>query len=182
MCQNGSWLLDVFRFVRGGVGHANPLAKRERPMKWRALFEASPMARDAEDSGGILFGNPASESDIHALEQRLGVVFPAEFKEIYREFNGVGSRYGDEDIWWLVPLDQIEAQTQMLRQWWFEDADSEALAGRMVCFGDWFNGDQFGYIANEGDKTLNPVIYEYNHEVGRVESWERGLEEFLQST
>jgi len=152
-------------------------------MKWRALFEASPAALDAQEFGGLLFGEPASESDIRRLEERLGIRFPAEFREIYSEFNGVGIQYTEEEeVWWLIPLDQIEERTESLREWWFEDTESEAIANRMICFGDWFNGDLFGYVADDGSSTLNPEITEYNHELGRMESWNQGLGQFLQPT
>ncbi|MEX0715561.1 MAG: SMI1/KNR4 family protein [Planctomycetaceae bacterium] len=151
-------------------------------MKWRRLFEGSAMAKDAENSGGFVFGLPADDDAIRALEQRMRIALPDEFREIYREFDGVGVRVADDEAaWWLVPLDCIAERTAGLNESWFDDAESESLARRMVCFGDWFNGDVFGYLADEDGTIHSTAIHQYHHEVGRIEPWGRTLAEFVRN-
>lgn len=152
-------------------------------MKWRELVEASALGREAADTGGLVFGDPASDAQIDEMSDRLGVDFSVELRDLYREFNGAGMPYGENEVaWWIAPLELIEANTQHVRDC-LEQSDDEAqqdLADRMVCFGDWMNGDFFGCIAEPDGLIASPELFLFNHENQRIESCGCTFEELLQ--
>ena len=153
-------------------------------MKWRELVEASALGREASETGGLVFGDPATDAQIDEMADRLGVDFSDELRELYREFNGAGMPYGaDHEVaWWIVPLDLIEVNTHRVRHSLDETGDEEQqeMADRMVCFGDWMNGDYFGCIAEPDGWVASPELFLFNHESGRIESCGCTFEELLQ--
>ncbi len=61
-----------------------------RVRKWRTLFESNlPPIEEREDGEQYEFGHPASDAQLMATEQVLGVRLPPEVRELLSEFNGV---------------------------------------------------------------------------------------------
>lgn len=153
-------------------------------MKWRTLIESSALGQEATESGGIVFGEPATEAQIQLTETRLGVQFSEEIRELYREFNGAGLPFGeDQEIaWWIAPLELVEGNTGQVRAALddSEDEDQQDLADRMVCFGDWMNGDFFGCVADPHGAVVSPEIYVFDHETKTIDPSGQTLEELLQ--
>ncbi len=153
-------------------------------MKWRQLVEASALGQDAAETGGLVFGDPATDSQIDEMADRLGVDFSEELRDLYREFNGAGMPFGSENevAWWIAPLELIEVNTHRVRELidQLDDEDQQEMADRMVCFGDWMNGDYFGCIAEPDGLIVSPELFLFNHENGRIESCGCTFEELLQ--
>ena len=134
----------------------------------------------AADAGGLYFADPATTEEIRTLEQKLKTKFPKQFYEIYTDFDGVGLKYDDgEIIWWLLPLSKIEDGTEGLRDSWTDDPKSEALADKLIIFGDWYNGDVFGYRRSKSGAIKSTRIYQYEHEVGRIDRLDSSLDKLL---
>lgn len=154
-------------------------------MKWRDLFEASALAESVGGSSGLVFGPPATDEEIDTVSRNLGVELSDDLRSLYREFNGVGIPFGsDGDVaWWIAPLDQVEENTNYVRDCLddMEDEPFEDIVDRLVCFGDWMNGDYFGCVAEPGGKVVSSEVYGYNHEDGSIECWGQTLEECLRN-
>jgi hypothetical protein len=121
--------------------------------------------RAHSDDGLAFAANPgAAESDLAALEARLGIQFPAEFRSLYSTFNGFGVRSVDSpgDVYWFTrPLEELPEFVEAIRHS-FRETHPE-LAARFYPFIDWANGDGLGYLAGDDGRIL-PGLYSFQHE------------------
>ena len=87
----------------------------------------------------VKFGRPATERQIAAVEQALGVRFPAQLRDVLREADGVTGKNGHGPIW---PLAQIKEQNRQFRT---TDGFRELYMpfDHLLFFGTDVNGDQF---------------------------------------
>lgn len=106
----------------------------------------------------------ASIDEVEALQSRMGISFPAEFHDLYRNFNGVGlidrDEQGDMPLF-LRPIYEIPSYIEQCRSTFAETHPGEAR--RYFPFIDWFNGDSSGYWLNR-DGELEPFICTFFHE------------------
>ena len=129
---------------------------------YRSKFERL-MAQDAERCGSrVVFGDPVSEADIASLELHFGGQLPQDLCELYLEFNGVGHQAPGEGVsWFLVPIDEIPALSRGVE----ELLD---LHPRVCFFGDYGNGDSYGYVRPEDGPFLESTLHMWEHETGTL--------------
>jgi hypothetical protein len=156
--------------------------------KWRTLFESNlaPVAerpyREEYD-----FGPPATDEQLAAAEQALGITFPADVREMLAEFNGVWRRthFSDgreyRDIFYL----DLQNMTVDLPQY-FADCGNPLPPKRdrrKVVFIAQSNGfgDLWGVCTAEvAGHTIGAVVH-LDHEVGELEPSHPNLEEFVRN-
>jgi cell wall assembly regulator SMI1 len=84
-------------------GHIHTMPPIDAP-SWKKLVKKA--ASDAE------FAGPASDSQLAAVEQALGIQLPQDLRELLLEFDGVTANYGAGVVW---SASEIQKQNQMFR-------------------------------------------------------------------
>jgi hypothetical protein len=121
-------------------------------------------------------GPPATEAQIAAVEQTLGVRFPQQLRDVLSEANGVIDRYSQGPVW---PLTRIEEQNREFRSYpGFRELYMPF--DNLLLFGAEVNSDHFAFAIQADGQVHNTDIFIWDHETdGR--SWYAGhLEQFLE--
>jgi hypothetical protein len=156
--------------------------------KWRTLFESSlPPVAERPYKAEYDFALPASDEQLAAAEQALGVVFPADVREMLSEFNGVwcrthfpdGREYRD-----ILYLD-LQHMTVDVPQY-FADCGNPLPPKKdrqKVVFVAQENGfgELWGECAAEVAGHPAGAVVCLDHEVGELEPSHPCLEEFVRS-
>lgn len=137
------------------------------------------MTRSAAVNGdSVLFAAPATEAEITSLELRIDAALPRELRDIYLQFNGVGLSSDDcETIWWLVPLENISVESTEIDCNLAEVLDEHKAEG--FFFGDWYNGDVFGYVRLEDETFSEATLHFWDHETMELSDTEMSLLGYL---
>ena len=116
-------------------------------------------------------------SKLAALEQKLGVKFPSEFRDFYSACNGFGIKSDDEDqvSWLFVPSEEIESFATEIRRW-FEETHPK-FSNRFWPFIDFMNGDGIGYVLDDAG-GVHDGLFCFEHESYRFNP-EQDVNEFL---
>ncbi len=114
------------------------------------------------------------ESDIKAVEDKLGAVFPELYKELFKLVNN--AEIGE---WTLYPIkdnrnlkktwDDIVRQNTQVRE--------EYLSEDLIAIGDDGSGDKLCLKVNDG--IMEDKIYLWYHEDGELEEYAPDLKEFI---
>ncbi|MFC9603843.1 SMI1/KNR4 family protein [Streptomyces niveus] len=89
-------------------------------------------------------GEPASESDVQAAEDRIGP-FPQSLRELLMEFDGASDEYGTDIIWPAerIANDNVYFRTDESFSTLYTSFDS------LLFFGDNGGGDQFAFTDSD---------------------------------
>lgn len=142
---------------------------------WPELIEANHAWAHANDGWHLVTGAPATDADLAQLETQLGIELPAEFKELYRTYNGVGICREANDgqapgrpieeskkvLWLLVPVAEIPGLMTVARSW-FQETHAE-VALQFMPFIDWNCGDYTGYLLPL-ESDVPAELYTFEHE------------------
>lgn len=123
------------------------------------------------------FGPPASESNLIAVEQLLGVRLPVQLREFLLEADGIATDDGTGVIW---PVDQIQKCNLQFRT--LETfRDLYMPFDHLLFFGDDGGGDQFAFAIHADGEIHKNDIFRWEHETD-ARSWYAGsLEQFLET-
>ncbi len=115
-----------------------------------------------------------NESDIKAAEDKLGVVFPEQYKELFKLVNN--AEIGE---WILYPIkdhrnpkktwDDIVRQNTEVRE--------EDMSKDLIAIGDDGSGDKLCLKVNDG--IMGNEIYLWYHKDGELEEYAPNLKEFI---
>jgi hypothetical protein len=156
--------------------------------KWRTLFEVNlPPVGEREYGAEYDFGPPATDEQIAAAEQVLGVALPADVREMLSEFNGVwrrtrcadGREYRD-----ILYLDMQHMTTEVPA--YFADCGNPLPSKKdrrkvvFVCQSNGF-GDLWGVCAADVAGHRAGAVVHLDHEVGELEPSDPSLEEFVRT-
>jgi hypothetical protein len=101
----------------------------------------------------------ASELQLAAVEQALGVALPAELRQLLLETNGVSGTLGLQLVWSTEEI--IKRNLEKRRDEVFRD--SYMPFDHLLFFADAGNGDQFAFPII-GGSMKRPTIFAWNHE------------------
>jgi hypothetical protein len=118
---------------------------------------------------------PATEEQIAALEQTLGVALPGDLKSLLRESNGVAGEYGVSLIWSTEEIAERNIAMRTQPPFLTDYMPFESL----LFFADAGNGDQFAYRIIQQTARENR-IYAWNHEDDGRTSVAWLLQDFLE--
>lgn len=114
------------------------------------------------------------ESDIQATEAKLGAVFPAQYRELFKLVNQAQVGY-----WTLYPIqdhrnvrktwDDVVRQSREVR--------NEAMTEDLVVIGDDGTGDKLCYKVVNG--AMRDEVFLWHHEGLKVEEYAVNLREFI---
>lgn len=114
------------------------------------------------------------ESDIKAAEDKLGAVFPDQYKELFKLVNN--AEIGE---WILYPIkdhrntkktwDDVVRQNTEVRE--------EHMSEDLIAIGDDGSGDKLCLKVNDG--IMGNEIYLWYHEDGEIEEYASSLKEFI---
>jgi cell wall assembly regulator SMI1 len=114
------------------------------------------------------------ESDIKTAEDKLGAVFPDQYKELFKLVNN--AEIGE---WILYPIkdhrnpkktwDDIVRQNTEVRE--------EHMSEELIAIGDDGSGDKLCLKVNDG--KMGNEIYLWYHEDGELEEYASSLKEFI---
>ncbi|MBE4906946.1 SMI1/KNR4 family protein [Bacillus luteolus] len=114
------------------------------------------------------------ESDIKAAENKLGAVFPDQYKELFKLVNN--AEIGE---WILYPIkdhrntkktwDDVVRQNTVVRE--------EHMSEDLIAIGDDGSGDKL--CLKENDGIMGNEIYLWYHEDGEIEEYASSLKEFI---
>ena len=116
-------------------------------------------------------------AELDRFESETGLALPVELKGLYSECNGAGMVDGDQPVWFIHPLHEILDFAESISAGM--QASNSKFAERCLFFGDWFNGDGFGYVKDDRE-GLARTIHQWDHETGECEDTQATLVEFLQ--
>ena len=157
--------------------------------KWRALFEANLPPEDKREYGEqYQFGPPATEEQLAAAEQSLGLKLPTAIRELLSEFNGV---------WYTTRLDRKQGCEPSIL---YLDLDSMAVRVphyfrtcgnplppedelRRVVFIAQSNGfaDLWGVCAESVGGHPAGAVVKLDHEIGELEARHPSLTDFVRN-
>jgi hypothetical protein len=164
-----------------------PGVRRRAVGKWREAFEQGrPSAEDLEYGREYTFGPPATEEQLAAAEEALGVPLPPEVREILREFNGirkttqVGRSLGYKPD--PVYLDTSALSVQVPE--YFGDCDNPLPSPadlRKIVFVAQSNGfgDLWGVCTADVAGHAAGAVVHLDHEVGELEASHPSLADFV---
>ncbi len=118
---------------------------------WKQLVESLTAERE--------FSSPASWAEVTLAEEKLGVRFPDDLRNLLFESNGIMGPYELGLVW---PVDRIVADNAMFR----ENEDFKDLYmpfDSLLFFADAGNGDQFAYPIQNGS-IQRPDVFVWKHE------------------
>ena len=116
---------------------------------------------NADNPDSLVLGEPASGESIAEFEKTIGFSMPEEFKQLYSEYDGFGTKRNGEIDWFFLPLSKISNHATEVRDW-FQDTHPD-IAKRFVPFVDWGNGDASGYVYSVAG-VPEPAIFIFEHE------------------
>ncbi|MGD6801360.1 SMI1/KNR4 family protein [Rossellomorea vietnamensis] len=114
------------------------------------------------------------ESDIKAVEDKLGAVFPELYKELFKLVNS--AEIGE---WTLYPI----KDNRNLKKTWDDivrqntEVREEYLSEDLIAIGDDGSGDKLCLKVNDG--IMEDKIYLWYHEDGELEEYAPDLKEFI---
>lgn len=114
------------------------------------------------------------ESDIKAVEDKLGAVFPELYKELFKLVNN--AEIGE---WTLYPI----KDNRNLKKTWDDivrqntEVREEYLSEDLIAIGDDGSGDKLCLKVNDG--IMEDKIYLWYHEDGELEEYAPDLKEFI---
>ena len=155
--------------------------------KWRdAFMHGRPSREDTEYGTEYTFGPPATQEELAAAEQALGVRLPAEVRAMLSEINGIwhtttiGRREGYEPT---IEFLDVQHMTVDVPEY-FRDCGNELPPEEdlrkvvFVCQSNGF-GDLYGVCAEDvGEFRAGEVVY-LDHEVGELERCFPSLLDFV---
>ena len=110
----------------------------------------------------LVLGTPSSDSDLIKTEEKLGIEFPKEFRDLYLSHNSFGFTDSNNKLTWsFLPLNQLPAFIEKVRSWFNEE--QPALADRFFPFFDWHDGGGLGYLLSESGK-IEKSLYDFHPE------------------
>jgi hypothetical protein len=129
--------------------------------EWHRHILAFHNLDNADNPDSLVLGQAASETALSEFEELIGYKMPAEFRQIYSEFDGFGSTRDSDTEWFFVPISNlIEHSREVLE--WFQQTHPE-IAKRFVPFVDWGSGDASGYLFSESGLPESG-IFMFEHE------------------
>ncbi|MEY9971984.1 hypothetical protein ABH966_002358 [Lysinibacillus sp. RC46] len=115
-----------------------------------------------------------TDFDIKSAEEKLGAVFPEQYKELFRLVNN--AEIGE---WTLFPIkDQKNPKKtwdDVVRQ--NQDAKDEEMSSDLIAIGDDGTGDKLCLQVING--KMNDEIYIWNHETAEIEEYTSNLKDFI---
>lgn len=112
--------------------------------------------------------------DIKSAEEKLGAVFPEQYKELFRLVNN--AEIGE---WILFPIqDQKNPKKtwdDVVRQ--NQDAKDEGMSGDLIAIADDGTGDKLCLQVING--KMDDKIYIWDHETTEIEEYASNLKEFI---
>ncbi len=136
---------------------------------WKQLTKGH--ARDAK------FGRPASESQLAAVEQALGIRLPALLREFLLEADGVTADYGSGVIWSAADIQKRNQEFRTLASF----RDLYMPFDHLLFFGEDGGGDQFAFAIHADGQVHKHDVFRWEHETD-ARSWFAGrLEQFLET-
>lgn len=136
---------------------------------WKKLTKS--YAREAK------FGRPASESQLVAVEQALGIRLPGLLREFLLEADGVTGDYGSRVIWSATDIQKRNQKFRTLASF----RDLYMPFDHLLFFGDDGGGDQFAFAIHVDGQIHKHDVFRWAHE-SDARLWFAGrLEQFLES-
>jgi hypothetical protein len=136
---------------------------------WKELTER--YARDAT------FGRPASESQLAAVEQALGIRLPDSLREFLLEADGVSADYGSGVIW--SAADILNRNLEFRAEPGFRSLYMSF--DQLLFFGDDGCGDQVAFAIQADGQIHRDDVFRWEHE-SDARSWFAGrLEQYLET-
>lgn len=115
-----------------------------------------------------------NESDIKLAEEKLGVIFPEQYKELFKLVNN--AEIGE---WILYPIKtQINSKKtwdDVVRQ--NKEVRDERMSEDLIAIGDDGSGDIL--CLKKMNEKMGDTIYLWNHETTELEEYAPNLEEFI---
>jgi hypothetical protein len=114
------------------------------------------------------------ESDIKLAEEKLGVIFPEQYKELFKLVNN--AEIGE---WILYP---IKTQINPKKTWddvvrQNKEVKDERMSEDLIAIGDDGSGDTLCFKKMNG--KMGDTIYLWNHETTELEEYAPSLKEFI---
>lgn len=122
------------------------------------------------------FGNPASESDLEAVEKALGINLPEPLRQILIEADGIEADYGSGLIW---PAAKILERNHEFRA---SDGFRELYMpfNHLLFFGDDGGGNQFAFAIHADGKIHKRDVFQWQHESDERLWFSSSLEQFIE--
>jgi len=136
---------------------------------WKQLIKG--YARDAE------FGQPASESQLAAVEQAIKIRLPDTLRDFLLEADGVTADYGSGVIWSAA---DIQKNNQKFRT----DAGFRSLYmpfDHLLFFGADGGGDRFAFAIHADGQIHKHDVFRWEHENDSRSWFAGGLERFFET-
>jgi hypothetical protein len=129
---------------------------------WTQIIKSHHSWAHPGDEYELVLGAPASEKNIADIEDKLGIQFPKEFKDVYRNHNGFGFTNKEQILTWsILPLNDLPSLFDKMH-FWFGDEFPD-VASRFFPFFDWLDGGAFGYLVSKSG-NLEPFLYSFHPE------------------
>ena len=128
---------------------------------WRTLI--SSVASDAK------FANPATESQLIAVEHSLGISLPQKIRELLLEFDGVTADYSSGLVWSAEDIQKRNQEFRSLKDF----RELYMPFDHLLFFGDDGGGDQFAFAIHADGSIHKDDIFRWEHE-SDARSWFAG--------
>lgn len=129
---------------------------------WTKLIQDAHAWAHASQPYELVLGPSASTHDLDITENKLGIQFPKEFRDLYKVHNGFG--YSDQngnEFGAFLPLKNLPEFIEKVR-YFIEDLFPDE-AQRFFLFFDWQDGGGAGYLLNRKGK-LRRGLYDFHPE------------------
>lgn len=134
---------------------------------WKELITSE--ATDAE------FAPPATESQLIAVEDALGIPLPPQLRDLLREFDGVTADYGAGLVWSIADIQRHNQEfrtTEAFRELYMP-------FDHLLFFGDDGSGDQFAFAIDADGQIRKHDVYRWEHESDARSWFAARLEQFF---
>jgi cell wall assembly regulator SMI1 len=187
--------IDLIRIEECSACHAEETVAKlssawERIIRWHHAHLPKYLAENR--SADKLLRNGASEEELDAAEEDIGLRFPADVRESYRLHNGSESEYGILPWgFYLLPLDNVVESWRM----WHSHVENGAFDGevsrpegpirpvhwntRWIPISHNSGGDHQCVDLDPAPGGRSGQVIEFNHEVGPVRILATGFGEWL---
>ncbi|HEX7643273.1 MAG TPA: SMI1/KNR4 family protein [Burkholderiaceae bacterium] len=119
---------------------------------WKKLI--APAIPDQEHA------SPADATLIQAAEHNLGIMFPAQLRDLLLECDGVTARYGSKAVWTVSEIQRCNNEFRNTKTF----HELYMPFDHLLFFGDDVNGDQFAFAIHPDGQIHKPDIYCWDHE------------------